>query len=197
MGSALGSKGKPAGAAPGSGKSGDSALGTFGRERAAPQRKRAPGPDAAMQKQFMAEETLRLRPQSGSAPGSGENKLPQGGTIGRPAQQGTAARPAQQIGSALGLEKANSRKEGAAAEQPRSGREAAHQNKRKRAPGPDAAMQKQFMAEETLRLRPQSGSAPGPGNSKGSAPGPDKSGGSALGSKGKLAGSAPGPEENK
>ncbi len=50
---------------------------------------------------------------------------------------------------------------------------------------------------QALRLRPQSGSAPGPGNSKDSAPGSEKSGGSALGSKGKPAGSAPGLEENK
>ncbi len=152
------------GSAPGPDKSGGSALGSFGRERAAPQSNRAPGPDAAMQKQFMAEEALRLRPQSGSAPGPGnskgsapgsrENKLPQGGTIGRPAQQGTAARPAQQMGSALGSfgrERAALRRNGAS--------------------GPAAAMQKQFMAEEASRLRPQSGSAPGPGNSKGSAPG--------------------------
>ncbi len=354
-GSALGSKGKPAGAAPGPDKSGGSALGSFWRERAAPQSNRAPGPDAAMQKQFMAGEAwrgpafeaektpalerekklaliekaegcssreterllleeapdskrllqkdqvrflgegrfelkavidgetrgklerlkfllshknpsmgygellgnlldlglkkhdpslrgkkpsqklseserldrsasarpdrgeserpdrdeserpdrsasahsdrslgakikapaqaLRLRPQSGSAPGSGENKLPQGGTIGRPAQQGTAARPAQQIGSATGPEKS----------------------------GGSALGSKGNPAGAAPGLGKNAGSAPGPEKTKcprrGTAARPAQQMGSALGSKGKPAGSAPGlgknagsapgPKENK
>ncbi len=47
------------GSAPGPEKSGGSASGSFWGERAAPQSNRAPGPDAAMQKQFMAEEAWR------------------------------------------------------------------------------------------------------------------------------------------
>ncbi len=259
------------GSAPGPEKSGGSALGSFGRERAAPQRKRAPGPDAAMQKQFMAEEAWRgpafeadkspalerekklalIEKAEGcssreterllleEAPDSkrllqkdhvrflGEGRFElkaviDGETRGKLerlkfllSHKNPSMGYGELLGAVLdlGLKKHDPSLRGkkpsqklSASEQ--SDRSASEQSDRSASEQSDRSLGAKIKAPaQALRLRPQSGSAPGPGNSKNSAPGPEKSGGSALGSKGKPAGSAPGlgknagsapgPEENK
>ena len=259
------------GSAPGPDKSGGSAPGSFWGERAAPQSNRAPGPDAAMQKQFMAGEAWRgpafeadkspalerekklalIEKAEGcssremerllleEAPDSkrllqkdqvrflGEGRFElkaviDGETRGKLERLKfllSHKNPSMGYGELLGnlldlgLKKHDPSLRGkkpsqklSASEQ--SDRSASEQSDRSASAHSDRSLGAKIKAPaQASLLRPQSGSAPGPGNSKNSVTGPEKSGGSAPGSKGKPAGaapglgknagSAPGPEENK
>ncbi len=251
------------GSAPGPDKSGGSAPGSFWGERAAPQSNRAPGSDAAMQKQFMAEEAWRgpafeadkspalerekklalIEKAEGCSSRETERLLLEEAPDSKRLLQKDQVRflgegrfelkavidgetrgklerlkfllshknPFMGYGELLGnlldlgLKKHDPSLRGKKPSQKLSESE---QSDRSASEQSDRSLGAKIKAPaQASRLRPQSGSAPGPGNSKNSVTGPEKSGGSALGSKGKPAGSAsglgknagsaPGPEENK